>query len=149
VVEMRIEDGELAVPPERRLAGEAVKDDAAQRVHVRPTVDRASLDLLGRAVVDAAEDCPRPGETVRALTLGKAEVTEIDVRVDVGEENVPRLDVSMDEPCGMSGVERGGHLLDDLHGLLRRQLPTHPEQLLQARAWHVAHREKEDALDLP
>ena len=36
---MRLEDGELGLPRVRRLAGEAVEEDTAERVDVRAAVE--------------------------------------------------------------------------------------------------------------
>src|SRR5215470_17320560 len=48
-------DGELRGTPEGRLAGQALVQEAAQRVEIGPAVDLFAADLLGRDVVDRAE----------------------------------------------------------------------------------------------
>ena len=52
LVHVGVDGRELAVAGERRLAGEALEEHAAQRVDVRPGVDRPALDLLGGDVGD-------------------------------------------------------------------------------------------------
>src|SRR5919204_5657594 len=111
---MRIQHGELAVPHERRTAGETVKDDAAERVQIRTPVDLPSLNLLGRGVVDGAEEEADTRHRLRCRALRKPEVAEVRVLAALGEEDVRRLHVAMDEPCAMRRIERAGHLLRDL-----------------------------------
>jgi hypothetical protein len=45
---------EVRVPRERRLPDEALVEDAAERIDVRPPVDLLARDLLGGDVVDGA-----------------------------------------------------------------------------------------------
>src|ERR671931_115134 len=46
-VQGRVQDGDLRGPVKRRLAGEALIDDAGERVDVRASVDVLPFDLLG------------------------------------------------------------------------------------------------------
>ena len=45
---MRVQDGDLGVPVERRLAGEGLVEDAGERIDVGSRIDLAPLDLLRR-----------------------------------------------------------------------------------------------------
>ena len=52
---MSLQDGLGRVPLERRLAGQALEEDAAERVDVATGADGFPLDLLWGEVVDGAE----------------------------------------------------------------------------------------------
>ena len=145
---MRLEHGEVAVALVRLASGEAVIEDASQRVQVAAAVEWAALDLLRRAVVDSAEERARQRRSLRAGALGEAEVAEVRVVARLGDEDVRRLDVAMDEPRSVGGVERTADLLGDHERVGRRQRPALLDQRLEARTAHVAHREVEDPIDL-
>ncbi len=49
-------DRELALPIEGARARQALEENAAERVDVGAAVDLAALDLLGRDVVDGADE---------------------------------------------------------------------------------------------
>ena len=53
---MREHDGELALPHERPLPGQALEEDAAEAVDVRASIDARALDLLRRDVVDGPDE---------------------------------------------------------------------------------------------
>ena len=145
---MRPEHGQLGVAGERRLAGQALVEDAAERVHVGPAVDLAALDLLGRGIGGRAEREPasrrwsRVGEAPR-----QAEVGQIDVLVLV-EEHVRRLDVPVHEPARVRGVERGRDLGADRDGALRLEAPLALQQRLELAPLDVAHGDVQLAVDL-
>ena len=53
--QVRVDHRDVGVARERQLAGQAVVEQAAERVDVGARVDPAALDLLGRDVVDRAD----------------------------------------------------------------------------------------------
>ena len=117
-LEVREDDRQLRVAPKRRLPDEALVEHAAERVDVRPAVDVVPGDLLGREIVDRAEQVA----VVRDLGVGDplrdAEVGQVDVvgavRASAGvEQHVGRLHVAMDEAARVRGIERARHLRDD------------------------------------
>ena len=76
---------------------------------------------------------------------GEAEVAHVGLlAVAAGrDENVPGLDVSVHEPCGVGGIESVGDLLDQIecaHGL---ESAFVAEQLAEIGALDVSHREVE------
>jgi hypothetical protein len=149
---VRVEDGDLAVALERKLPGEALIEDAAERVDVGPAVERAALDLLGGRVVEGSDEMPGAREPrARCRVLRDAEVGQIDVVGAVGvdpggDDDVARLDVAMDQSLRVRGVERGGHLAEHVQSELRTQLLLLLEPGLEVDPVHVAHGDEEDAL---
>ena len=70
LVQVREDDRELALAVERPLPGKALVEDAAERVDVGAAVDRAALDLLGRHVVDRADEAALAGQAARPRRRG-------------------------------------------------------------------------------
>src|SRR5262245_60947372 len=62
LVDVRPQHGQIGVPAEGHRAGQALVEQAAERVHIGAAVDRLALDLLGGGVVDRAHDLPGEGE---------------------------------------------------------------------------------------
>ena len=54
-LEMGVENGDLRVARERHLPGQALVQQAAERVDVRARVEALAADLLGRHVMDGSE----------------------------------------------------------------------------------------------
>jgi hypothetical protein len=124
VVDVGVEDRQQRPARiERAHAGEALEEHARQRVLIGPPVDAAPLDLLGRDVEDGAHHLAGGGQpAVGVGLLGQPEVGEVgvDLPVPAGglEQDVGGLDVAVDQPLGVGGVERGGDLGEDLEGEL-------------------------------
>ena len=79
-VHVGVHGRQLALACERRLAGEALEEHAAQGVDVGPRVDRGPLDLLGGDVGDRADEVPVAGEARdRGDVLGEPEVAQVGV----------------------------------------------------------------------
>src|SRR5262249_20302348 len=134
LVQGRPEDRHLRVLAKRRLAGERLVEDAAQRVDVRAAIDGLALDLLRGDVVDRAHEVSRVGQ--RALfrrVRGKAEVAQIDVvrGIDTAlarDQDVAGFDVPAEEPTRKaSGVERARHLSEDAEGASQLE-PAFPHE---------------------
>ena len=146
-MDLRPGGGELGVATERRPAGEREEEHAAERVDVGATVERPALDLLGRRVGGGAEHrAAGAREPVdRLLPAREAEVAQVGVRRlwRAGDQHVGGLDVAVDEPARMGGVERSGDLAQQLRRRGRRQRAALDHQLAQVRAVDPAHRDEE------
>src|SRR5206468_9504468 len=77
IYEMRLQDEEVALANERRMPGQAMEEDAAERVDVGASVDRQALNLLGRGIVDRPEEGARLRDAMRARLLREPEVAEV------------------------------------------------------------------------
>jgi hypothetical protein len=78
----------------------------------------------------------------RAPPLGQPEVGQIDVgdgAVLHGQQDVARLDVAVDQPAGVGGVQRARDLPGDRQGLLGCQRSVFGQQRGQVDAVDVAH----------
>jgi len=114
---MREDDRQLGIAVEGTLAGDALEQDTAERVDVRPRVDRFTLDLLRRHVVDRSDEAAVAGEAARRRHVtGEPEVADVCVlalrrRCD---QDVARLDITMDKPGSVRGVKCTRSLLDEI-----------------------------------
>jgi hypothetical protein len=145
---------EIRVAPKRRLPHEALVEHTAERVDVRSPVDLLTGDLLGRDVVDRAE------EVAVAADLGllrdpprNAEVGEVDVVGAVGagarvEEHVGRLHVAMHQAARMGRIEGARHLGEDPDRLVRIEAAP-LQSLLQVATFDVAHGDEQEVLSRP
>ncbi|GAA5020952.1 hypothetical protein GCM10025734_75670 [Kitasatospora paranensis] len=155
VVEVGPQLREVVVAPVGRVAGEHLVDHAGEAVDVAPAVDRFAVDLLGGDVVEGADELADGGETgERQRLLGEPEVGEVDVLGVVavgtlGDQDVARFDVAVDEFVGVRRVQRRGDLGGDPDGLAQRQRPLAVQQGPQVAAADVAHRDEEQAVGLP
>jgi hypothetical protein len=144
------EDRLLARAGERRLAGQHLVEHAAQGVDVRARIDGALADrLLGAHVVRRAQREAGLGQPVvtrfvRRERPGDAEVG--DQRMAAGQEDVLRLDVSVDHPMLVGVVQPVGHLTRDADGIGHRQLALARQPAPQRFAIHERHGEPELSL---
>lgn len=125
---MRVDDGDLGVTRERRLAGEAFVQHAAEGVDVGSMVDGAALDLLGRGVVDRAEEESGPRQAGRGSPLHDPEVGHERALGALLDQDVRRFDVAVDELSRVRGVEAAGRLLKDEERPRQRERAAAPEQ---------------------
>ena len=132
---------------ERRLAGEALEQDAAERVEIGAGVRAAGAQRLGRHVQRGPGDLARCGQLVVRGLLREAEVTQVHV-IALRQECVGRLHVTVDEPALMGGVQRGGELRHQRERPLGRERPFGREQPLEVDAVDVAHGDVELAADV-
>src|SRR4029079_671059 len=98
---------DLGGTPEWTLAREALEQHAAEPVDIRASGDLVAADLLRSDVVDGAEQRAVRRLTVIRCALRESEVGEVAV-AELVDEHVRRLDVPVDEPLGVSSVERAG-----------------------------------------
>jgi hypothetical protein len=125
--------------------GELVKHDA-QGEHVRGAVRRAAVGLLGRHVGGGPHQ--RAGRTVRTAGVGvgerrqaagQAEVEDLHVAVGT-DHDVFGLDVAVDDPRGVGGGQRPGHLGNQPRYLLHRGAAG--DQRLEGRSLDEFHDEE-------
>ena len=123
--------------PDRRIGGERnpacqhLEDHDGERVGVRAGVERVGARLLGRHVDGRADDGVRDREPI-GLGIGRHQLGDTEVQHLRGDparallqHDVIRLDVAMDEPRQMRGVEGVGDLSEDVCHLVDRQ-PSSP-----------------------
>ena len=146
---MRVDDGDLRDSRERNRSGERLEEDAPERVHVGTTVDVVPPDLLRSHVVDGSQKMT-VGRPAIGDALRQPEVGEIDVlaTVLVVEQDVRRLDVAVDEPSGMCGIERVGDLARDRECSGRLERPLASQELREVRPFDVAHRDEQAVIRL-
>ena len=145
LVEVCEDDRELGVTLVRARPGQALVEDARERVLVGAPVDRAALDLLGRDVVDRADEAAVAGQARdRRDVAGDAEVA--DERALGGDQDVARLDVAMHEAGSVRNVEARGDLLDQRHRALRLERAVLCEQPAQVLTVDQLHRQVEPAV---
>ena len=135
----------------RDPSGEHLVEDAAERVDVRARVGATAGYLLGRHVVDGSDHRSlhgQPGDGVELL--GQAEVGQIRVLLAVldRDQDVGGLDVAMNQPAAVGGVERGGELLEQLDCPVRLDRPVLDQHLAQVGAGDVIHHEEQHPLVL-
>ena len=109
LVHVRPQERDVGRARERRLPGQALVEDAAERVDVGALVERVAGDLLGRDVLERADDLARDRDArERAGALGEPEVAEVAVLASggLGDEDVRGLDVAVDR--GPSRARRRG-----------------------------------------
>ena len=131
--------------------GKALVEDAAERVHVHPVVAVLAEDLLRRRVLERADELTGGGErdAVSGRSLAQAEVREIaaarrPVVFAGGDQDVPGLDVSVEDALRVRCVERPGDLSEERERLRSRQCAFVREDVLQVRAADVVEREVEE-----
>ena len=137
---------------ERTHAGEALEEHAAERIDVGARVDRPALDLLGRDVVDRADEAAVARQAAdRRGVPREAEVADVCVLAlrARADEDVAGLHVTVDEPGRMRGIERLGDLPDNAHGAAPDRAGLRREQLSEIRAFDVLHRQIEGPSSSP
>ena len=127
---------------ERVLPGDQVIEHDAQRVDVGARVDAVAANLLGRHRVRRAEPGADDGQPALARVgvqqLGDAEVQQLDhaLAADLGDEDVARLEVAVDDAEIVRRLQRGADRLQNLQHLAGREAPA-----------LVQHRPQVDALE--
>ena len=131
-LEVGIDDRDLRDSRERDRSRQRLEEDAAERVHVGATVDVVPPDLLRRHVVDGSQEMtvgrPAVGDALRQPEVGEVDVLAPILAV---EQDVRRLDVAVDEPSGMRGIERVGDLARDRERPRRLERPLASQELLR------------------
>jgi hypothetical protein len=144
LVEVREDDRDVGIAHERHLAGEALEQHAAERVHIRAAVDRIASDLFGRDIGEGAEQTLRDVSGLQIVRARRdAEVCEIAVltlllRID---QDVARLDVAVDETAGVRRVERRGDLRNQADRARRLEAAVAAEHRAKIAPLDEAHRD--------
>ena len=154
VLQVRPQELDPRGPRKRHLAGQALVEDAAERVHVGLRGDGLAFHLFRCDVLERADEPACVGAVLLLGAARQAEVGEVDVAREVVagvtvEENVARLDIAMDQPLGVAGVEGHCHPLQDRKRVGRLESPPLIEQRLEIAALDVTHGEVEEPLCLP
>ncbi len=144
LLEVREECRHLGALLVRDRPGQAFEHQTREAVLVGAAVQRLASDLLGRHVVDRAHELTVGGPLL-GRTLGEAEVRQVAMLASpvAIEQDVARLDVAMDEPAPVGGVERVGDLLEDGNGPSRIQRALAAQKLLQVPARDEAHHDEQ------
>ena len=127
---------------------EHLVEHAAERVDVSASVHGPTLDLLRRDVVRGPDPGAGPGEAPRrSELLGEPEVGQVDLLAGAlsADQDVGRLDVAVHQSALVRRFEgrrhRAHHPLDPV------EIELAPvDDLSQVGAWHVTHRQIEDAV---
>ena len=144
---MRENDRELALAVERAGTRQALEEDTTERVDVGTGVDPAALDLLRRDVVDRAHEASLPGEAAgRGHVSRQTEVANVGVLAGsvVGDNDVSRLHIPVDQPRCVRHIEALGDLPDQIDCAFRLEPAFALKQLAQVRTFDVLHREVKD-----
>ena len=127
-------------PSNAFFPGDHLVEHAAEREDVGARVCLAALHLLGRHVLERAEDCALRRDCLRRRrghvggardrqgrrASGKAEIKQLGDRRGGGpaapdEEDIARFQVAMDDPLPVGRGERVGHLHRDPQRFVQRQ----------------------------
>ncbi len=107
---------------ERPTARDQLVRDDAERIAVAGRGRLLALGLLGREVARSAENGPGHRQRGEPRCTRDPEVGDSHLVVAV-EEEVPRLDVAVDDAVAMGGVERSSRLLEPVERLVRLEAP--------------------------
>ncbi len=142
---------------EGMLARQRFVEDHAERVDVGPLVDGGAGELLGRHVADGADREPAAGHLGEAAHPRHAEVDELHrgdaarlSRVSqhggIGQVDVGRLDVAVDDPARVGGGEAVGQAAHDRQELERAHRPLPGQARREGLALQQLHGQKERAV---
>ena len=130
---------------ERRLAGEHLVEDAAQGIDVAPAIElRLGARLLRAHVHRGAERDAGLGQPLAAGRVERPGDTEVrDDTMIAREQDVLRLDVTVDDALPVGIAQGIGDLERDPDGVSQRELRLAGESLPKRLARDVRHREPE------
>ena len=143
--QMREPDLRRASPRERRLAGEALVQHAAERVDVALARCVPPLDQLGGEVVRRPEQLAFGGEPCRVRPPCEPKVGQRRGALVV-EEHVRRLDVPVQDPARVKRIQPAPELRREVDRLVHRERPEQTQPQRERAAGVVRHREELDAL---
>ena len=137
---MLVGDCDRGVADERRFAGEHFVENAPQRVHVRACIDRISARLLRGKILGGADYCRCPRDAVVAVgqRTGDPEVHHLHC-TGLGDHDVGRLDVAVDDPVLVAEVERLARVGDHLQGPTGRHRSVGVDDVAQGDPVDVLH----------
>ncbi len=142
--EVGVDEGRSRVLEEREPAAEHLVEHHPERVEISPTIERSSLDLLGRHVRERPHEHARIGLDGGSVdALRDAEVDDLGRRVGarraLGEEDIARLDVAVDHPERVGRREPAADLGSDVGRSARRERLVAPQPLLERLAGEQLH----------
>ena len=138
-VQVRPQTRLVGLPRVGGLPGQREVQHASERVDVGAPVDGLAADLLGRHEVHRPDPAAGRGQPAFGERVAReAEVAEVDLVVGA-EQDVGGLDVAVDEPGIVRGVERVGHMGHDRRRVLRRERPGGGDPLAQIVAVDEPH----------
>ena len=129
-------------PPSQHLVGHH-----PQGIHIRGRPHGPSSHLLGRHVGRRAQHCPRASQPGARQCLGHPKVRQGGM-ILWADQNVPRLDVAVDQAPGMGVVQGLGDLVQNAYSPLHRQRPFPADDLGQGVPLQVLHGNEVVALQL-
>jgi hypothetical protein len=138
---------EHAPADERRLAGQHLHRDAAERVQIRAAIGRVALGLLRRHVARIAEGHAEAGRRRAAALLdqlGQPEVEQLDeVRLAAAHRqvDVARAQIAVHEAHRVGVDQRLRHLDHHVEGALDRQPGVADEHVVEGLALEQLHRQ--------
>ena len=135
---MRHRLGGRGLPLERPRAGQQLEGDDGERVAVARRGRRLAARLLRREVAGRPDDGARFGEGGEVGGARDAEVGDLDAVVVV-EQQVGGLDVAVDDPARVRGVERRRGLAEPLERAAERLRALAREPVGERAARQVLH----------
>ena len=132
---------------ERRLPAEELKQNCTKAVDIdrRCEISRRTAYLLWRDVTGCAEDCHRACKIARRIDpLGQAEIAHERLAASI-QQNVPRLEISVQNPFVVRVLNGARDLCDQANGLAWFVAKYFPS-MQQASPWRELHAEKWQAV---
>ena len=152
VRQLRVQHGRVVVAVKRRRAGHQREHRAGQRVLVRARIDLLPPDLLGRAVIQRPHEHAGPGHAGRRhRALGQPEIRQVHMIRAAGphvDQHVGGLNVPVDQPGGVRGIQGRGHRGDDPGRPGRGQWAQLAQQRPHITAGHIAHGDEKHCVRL-
>ena len=141
VVHLPVGDAHRIVAGEWGTPGDHLVHHDAERVQIAARVGLGALGLFRREVRRRAHHRPGLGQVrLRRCVEGSGDAEIGDLHRPVrADEDVGRLDVSVDEPGGVGETEGGGDFAGDLGGLLRVEVAVGPQDVGQRAPVDVLH----------
>ena len=149
VLQDRSDDARLAVAVEGPPAGQHLVQHGPEGEDVRASVDRLPVELLGRHVLQGAEQAAlrrqrgagrrRRRVVVRGARVAQPGQSEVEqLHAGGREHHVARLQVAVDDAPPVGGIERLGNVAGDVQRLVQGQRPPlkAPGQRLPVEALH-------------
>ncbi len=134
-------------PGERWLARDHLVDHAAERVDVSSPVDvGGSAGLLGTHVLRRADRQAGPGDRLLVASHRPGDPEVGHHGVPIGDQDVGRLDVAVDEASLVGIGQRLGHLAPEAKGLAHRELLLAGKTRRKRLALDYRHHVVEDPL---
>ena len=140
-------DGHRVLPGERRFARQQLIEETPQAVDVGGGADLFAGRLLGRHVDGGPNGHAGLGQLLAAALTGRPRDAKVGHQgVTVGDQNVLRLDVAVNDVLRVGVSQSVGHFEDVLNGIVDRQLPVAVEPVPQRFTLDEGHDVKEETI---